>query len=337
MQPIKLSICIPTRNFGKFIGETLQSIIVQAEPGLEIVVVDGASSDNTEEVLESTAKSFPYLRWVRQDRARGVDFDLAVAVQMAQGQYCWLMSADDVLRQGAIRRVMSEIETGLDTYIVNRTECTLELRPIKDRYWLDPAMEDHVFDFSDTAQISEYFEAARSIGALFSFISSIVVARERWLQAPDDAAAAGTNYQHAYRLFGLLLTGGKHKYIKEPLVYCRGDNDSFMQQGDDGLVRRFLIDIDGYYFLGQHLFEDVELRRKFMAVMRQEHSFVTWVRLAVRVKDDNTWRAIRTKLITYGYSMVGLAFLQLLRRIECRISLFAMVRHFRLAVKSVGS
>lgn len=40
----RLSICIPTYNFGEFIGETLDSIVCQATDETEIVIVDGAST-----------------------------------------------------------------------------------------------------------------------------------------------------------------------------------------------------------------------------------------------------------------------------------------------------
>ena len=53
MDDIRLSICIPTYNFGEFIGATLQSIIKQATDEVEIVVVDGASTDNTAEVVRA--------------------------------------------------------------------------------------------------------------------------------------------------------------------------------------------------------------------------------------------------------------------------------------------
>ena len=48
---IKLSICIATYNRGAFISETLDCILTQIEPGVEIVVVDGASADNTSDVM----------------------------------------------------------------------------------------------------------------------------------------------------------------------------------------------------------------------------------------------------------------------------------------------
>lgn len=53
MGNIRLSICMPTYNFGKFIGETLESIMKQIPDGVEIVVLDGGSTDNTCDVVKS--------------------------------------------------------------------------------------------------------------------------------------------------------------------------------------------------------------------------------------------------------------------------------------------
>ena len=50
MQP-RLSICIATLNRGAFIGETLDTIVPQLRDDVELVIVDGASKDNTGEVV----------------------------------------------------------------------------------------------------------------------------------------------------------------------------------------------------------------------------------------------------------------------------------------------
>ncbi len=63
MNGIRLSVCIPTYNFGRFIGETLDSIVRQATEEIEIVVLDGGSTDNTTEVVEGFRDTFPRLRY----------------------------------------------------------------------------------------------------------------------------------------------------------------------------------------------------------------------------------------------------------------------------------
>ena len=50
-----LSICIATYNRASYIGETLDSIIPQLDDDVELLVVDGASTDNTEDVVRKYA------------------------------------------------------------------------------------------------------------------------------------------------------------------------------------------------------------------------------------------------------------------------------------------
>ena len=333
MQHTKLSICIPTKNFGEFIGQTLQSIIDQAVDGLEIVVVDGGSTDNTQVVVNKFEQIFPGLRYIRQERAMGVDRDLATVVGLARGDYCWLMSADDVLKPGAVSRIMQEIDLGCDIYLCNRTECNRDLYPLKDRFWLEKRVGDCIVDFSNRREIIEYFNSARSLGALFSYISTIIFSRQRWCQVKIDDEAAGTNYQHVSTLFTILGRGGKHKYIRQPLVFCRGQNDSFLEKGDSGIVARFLIDIDGYHLLGQQLFSDKELRNAFMKVMQHEHQWFMWMRLAIRVQDEAMWKNVQLKLLDFGYTSVQIGLTNSLRRIESYVPIFSILRRIRLKFK----
>ena len=60
---MRLSISLPIYNFAGFIGETLDSILWDGIDEVEIVVVDGASTDATPQIMaEYCAKSWPALR-----------------------------------------------------------------------------------------------------------------------------------------------------------------------------------------------------------------------------------------------------------------------------------
>ena len=164
MNDIRLSFCIPTYNFGRYIGETLESIINQAGDEVEIVVGDGASTDHTEEVVRRYQSRFPKLFYHRFEEKGGVDLDLAKTVELARGDYCWLMSSDDVLKPGAVQRVLSEIELGLDVFLCNRTICDYNLRPKRySHMWLSHGTSDRVFDLSRKIVLLDYLNGSKSI------------------------------------------------------------------------------------------------------------------------------------------------------------------------------
>lgn len=303
MSNIRLSICIPTYNFGSFIGETLKSIIDQADAGVELIIVDGASTDNTADVVRKFQKHYPNITYLHLPEKGGIDKDLATTIDLARGDYCWLMSSDDVIKTGAIRRMIREIESGHDIYLCNRTECDVTLTPLRDHPWLAKDVPDKIFTFSTGHDFVDYFNSARSIGALFSYMSSIVVKREKWNAIPYDGKMEGSNYAHTARLFSLLQQGCALKYIREPLVLWRGDNDSFSVSG---VVRRYLIDFDGYLLLANTLFSDVDVRRAFLSVMRREHSWYEFAELKSKIGSIAQWNDLEEKLREYGYSWVGL-------------------------------
>ncbi len=309
MSDIRLSICIPTYNFSAFIGKTLKSVIDQASDDVEIVVVDGASTDNTADVVRDYQKHFPGLHYHLLMEKGGIDRDLAKAVELARGDYCWLLSSDDVIRKGAINTISRMINEGYDVYLCNRIECDRYLNPVHNRLWLSKKTGNAVFDLSQKPGLLSYLNEAKSIGALFSYMSSIIVNRRKWNEIGYDERFTGTNYAHAYRLLALLKKGGLLKYIKDPLVLCRGDNDSFLR---NGTARRFLIDVDGYRLLGSHLYNDENILHAFNAVVRREFRWYALAGVSSEVDNLGDWRQIERKLLSLGYSRTALRLVRVL-------------------------
>jgi abequosyltransferase len=326
MKPIRLSICIPTYNFGEFIGETLKSVVDQAGDDVEIIVVDGASTDNTASVVRDFQKHFPRLTYYLLDKKGGIDKDIAKSMEMAKGDYCWLLSSDDVLKRGAIDRILSEIAAGHDVYLCNRTECDINLHPVYNRSWFSRNTDDAVFNLSRKSELLRYFNKAQSIGAFFSYMSSIIVLRKKWNATGYDDKYTGTNYAHAFRLFTMLLNGGQLKYVKDPLVLCRGENDSFLQKG---AAHRFMIDLNGYQLLGTRFFHDDETLQAFHAVIRRE--FRWYVFAGVRSEaDKDEWITIERTLLSLGYSQSSL---RIVRIIGSSNRIVSLARRLRAALR----
>ena len=112
----RISIVIPTRNQAATISDTLNSIPAQHYPGCEIIVVDGASQDDTLQVLEPCRGQLAALI---SEPDRGQSDAINKGLALATGDIlCWLNS-DDYLLPGALRRVAAAFlaEPGLELIV----------------------------------------------------------------------------------------------------------------------------------------------------------------------------------------------------------------------------
>jgi abequosyltransferase len=294
---------MPTYNYGRFIAHALRSIPDTDTCGVEIVVLDGGSTDDTTAMVAEVGSTRPNVRYFRRNERGGIDADLARSVDLATGEYCWLLSADDALAEGALDRMLEEIDQGYDLVLCNRIWCDHELRPIRPQAWLNGEQADRVVALDDRAACSAYLASARSLGALFSFMSCIVFRRAAWLAAADEPALAGSHYAHVARLLSIGLTGGRLKYVADPLVLCRGGTDSFRA---GGLLSRLMIDLRGYQAVAAAVFpRDEALQGEVKSVVRREHPWRRWLKARSETTDVQQWKEAEAMLGSFGYSRSG--------------------------------
>jgi glycosyltransferase involved in cell wall biosynthesis len=112
----RVSIIVPSYNQGQFIGETLDSIFSQDYPNLELIVMDGQSSDNTVEVLKRYDGKPGYV-W-RSEPDRGVTDAVNKGLALASGEICGIQSSDDYYTPGAIRAAVDAMSANPDVLLV---------------------------------------------------------------------------------------------------------------------------------------------------------------------------------------------------------------------------
>ncbi len=95
-----VSIIVPSFNQGRFIAQTLDSILSQDYRPLEVLVVDGASTDETVDVLHRY-DHVPEVRWISEADS-GVVEAVNKGLAMAHGTYAAIQSSDDYYLPGAI-------------------------------------------------------------------------------------------------------------------------------------------------------------------------------------------------------------------------------------------
>jgi abequosyltransferase len=296
----QISICIPTYNRKDFLRILLESIISQSDPRLvEIVVSDNASNDGTSLMIERIKKRYPNLIYYKAAENLGADRNYLSSVEQATGRYCWLMGSDDAIKPGSINRLLNYISLDLEVYLTGRTECSFEMRPLKDKSWIEIEGEFKAFNFYKDQDLKAYFDECNSLGGVFSYLSSIIVKRSSWISIPFNEVFIGTAYSHVSVLLGILLRGARLGYIKEPLVYSRSGNDSFLTDWAD----RTLLDLKGYKLLGEKLITNISSRKAFYSIMRREHLPMSLIRIKI-ISASRKWSEIvNLSRITFGYSM----------------------------------
>lgn len=249
--PYDLSFCIPTYNFASFLPATLESIIAQADDRVQIVIIDGASTDNTPEVVEQFRQRFPHIKYVRRPARCGVDPDILESVRQADGEYCWLFSADDILAPHAVSLIRSQMQFPWNVWLTNFGLCDLHMNRL-ERHKILAVAEPTTFDWNQPGQRQAFLDLAETTTAFFSFISGIVVRRADWMSIPDQTEFIGSCWIIAAHLFALANERGLVvRYDPGEALLKRGENDSFLSQG---VTRRFDLSVSGFRRVAQHYF-----------------------------------------------------------------------------------
>jgi len=111
-----ISIIVPSFNQGRYIRETLDSILSQDYRPLEVLVIDGASTDDTVDVLRSYG-DIPELQWWSEPD-RGVVDAVNKGLARAKGGIMAIQSSDDVYVPGALSVVMAEFAADAETALI---------------------------------------------------------------------------------------------------------------------------------------------------------------------------------------------------------------------------
>lgn len=188
-----LSICIATLNRAKFLPATLDALISQLTPEVEICVLDGGSKDATEEILTGYAARHPQLRYFRQATNMGLDQDFDRVVELAHGEYCWLMADDDLLNPGGIAAVLQAICRRPSLVLVNAEVRNADLSKLLELSRLS-LEEDRLYRPGDFSRLFA------DVGGYLSFIGCVVIQRSVWLER-NRAAYFGSLFIHVGVIF----------------------------------------------------------------------------------------------------------------------------------------
>lgn len=232
---MKLSIGIPVFNGATTIAETLASVIPQVKEGVEIVVSDNDSTDETAAVVAELANCHPFIRYYRNDRNVGFDANVLLTVERSLGEYVWLLGDDDEISAGGVESVLKAVfqHQKLGAVFVNYG--------LYDRA-TGICNKERVARLKSDVVCEDESQFLSVVGILPNFLSSVVVNRDSWLKQ-DPTPFQGSNWMH----FGLLLSlmPSRRAYcVATPFVLNKGVNvggPNFANR--DGVALKIMLDL----------------------------------------------------------------------------------------------
>jgi glycosyltransferase involved in cell wall biosynthesis len=211
-----LSIVIPTYNRASYLALTLKELqaALSAGPqvGVEVLVSDNASSDNTPEIVNAAIANGLTIRSVRNPENVGSDANIAQAFNLATGRYVLILSDDDVLLPRAYNSLVRHLESG-DYGVV----CLRPYGYISDFNAEYPGGRGQEKIFTDAGKF-----LAR-IGPYMTLISACVIDKSLF-DGIDANSFCGGNLVQVHMIMHAALRGTKCLYCTQYSVACKRNN-----------------------------------------------------------------------------------------------------------------
>lgn len=132
---MKLSLITINRNNATGLEKTLRSVAAQTLKELEYIIIDGASTDGSVEVIKKYELCFAHLKWV-SDPDDGIYNAMNKGIRMASGEYIQILNSGDCLAtENVTERMLASLEKAGNPSILygNMVKCFPDGRRLTDK------------------------------------------------------------------------------------------------------------------------------------------------------------------------------------------------------------
>ncbi|CAN5269188.1 glycosyltransferase family 2 protein [soil metagenome] len=186
----KITIVTPSYNQGKFIEETIRSILLQNYPNLEYIIMDGGSDDETRSVLEKYARWISY-RQSKKDEGQGQAINMGFS--LASGDYYAWINSDDYYLKDVFNKVVRTFLTTKAKFVYG--------------YGYNYNTSKHSFELFKVLPFLDFFIK----------IPSLVQPSTFWSASIHQPIWEALHCSLDFELWLRLVKGSKRHLIKQPL------------------------------------------------------------------------------------------------------------------------
>lgn len=113
----KVDIVVPCYRYGHFLRQCVGSVLTQSMSDVRVLIIDDASPDDSPEVARQIAAADARVELLLRDRNRGHVAAYNDGIAWAEAPYFLVLSADDFLAPGALRRAVTVMDANPDVVL----------------------------------------------------------------------------------------------------------------------------------------------------------------------------------------------------------------------------
>lgn len=191
MNPL-FSIVVPVRNDVRYIERCLQSIFSQGYRHIEVVLVDGASTDGTLDILKRYKATYPDKVCLVSEPDKGGGDAWNKGLKLAKGDIFGILGSDDLYKPGAIETVVSFFQSHPEaSFVHGNSENIDENGNVIFVHRVEP------FDYHDFAN------TARHIDTTAAFYRRQVIEKIGWLDSSGDDFDVMLRITREFRVYSI--------------------------------------------------------------------------------------------------------------------------------------
>jgi glycosyltransferase involved in cell wall biosynthesis len=220
MKDILLTIAIPTFNRSESLELLLNILsheLADHTSDIEIIISDNASTDDTENILESFYKQNPSVKIIRHFSNIGMDLNFCECFEHAEGRFFWMIGDDDIPKPNTINQLLFLLKHNEVDILYLSSEWTPNISSSNDG---TPIKEIEIKTFSR-------LEFVRRVNIWITFISGMIINRERLRTLNPSlnySKFKGTYLVHLGWTLPLLMSGKYFHIVYQPCILATAAN-----------------------------------------------------------------------------------------------------------------
>jgi glycosyltransferase involved in cell wall biosynthesis len=230
MSSPKVSVCIPTYNYGRYLAEAVESVLAQTFRDYELLVIDDCSTDETDEVMRGFAERDERIRYIRNAENLGMVENWNLCLRQARGEYIKYLFGDDLLSSKcAIEKMAAALDADPSISLVGSARNIIDenSNPIKIRSFpsKDGVLEGGKVIFLCLTHLVNYIGEPSAV--MFRKLQGVRGFNCKYRQRVD------------LEMWFHLLEQGRYAFINDPLC-------AFRLHGEQQTVKnaRYLVSLD---------------------------------------------------------------------------------------------